>query len=398
MMLTTEEVARRLGVKVDTVYAYVSRGVLHPRRSGDTRRSLFNADEVEAVARRGRPRRSSRPMVLDLVVESGLTTIGDRGFRYRGRDVLTLARTRSFEQVAHWLWTGQELERGAPWRAYAITVPDLPQARDRLRAAVVLSSAAEPFRADLAPSAVTGAARAMIASMVTAVSPSGHGSRAARLPLGRAAPLRDTIAGRLWARLGAGRPVPALVTTLNAALVAVTDHELAPATLAARVAASVRADPFSVVLAGLGPMSGPLHGGASTLVHEMIAEAMARGPHAAVSAALDRHGSLPGFGHRLYPDGDPRAKLLLGMIRAARDGSRAVAVAQQLLHAARRHSGSDPNIDFALATLAAAAGMPTGAGETIFTIARTAGWIAHAIEEYAEPPVRFRARAVTRRG
>jgi citrate synthase len=213
MMLTTEEAAGRLGVKVDTVYAYVSRGVLHPRRTGGTRRSLFNADEVEEVARRGRPRRGSRPMVLDLVVESGLTTIGDRGFRYRGRDVLTLARTQSFEQVAHWLWTGQEPEREAPWAAYAITVPDLPQARDRLRAAVVLSSAAEPFRADLAPSAVTGAARALIASMVSAVSSSGgHGGRAARLPLGRAAPLRDTIAGRLWARLGAGRPVPALVT------------------------------------------------------------------------------------------------------------------------------------------------------------------------------------------
>jgi citrate synthase len=185
-----------------------------------------------------------------------------------------------------------------------------------------------------------------------------------------------------------------LVSALNAALVLLADHELASSTVAARVAASVRADPFSVVLGGLGPIAGPLHAGASALVHPMIEDAVARGPERALAAALATHRHLPGFGHRLYPDGDPRATVLLDMIDTAAPAVPSLRAARALIDAAGRHSRTRPNIDFALGAFSAAARMPATAGETIFTIARTAGWIAHAIEEYSEPPLRFRARAI----
>src|SRR5687767_6541508 len=103
--LTAAETAERLGVKVATIYAYVSRGALSSHRAPDGRTSLFAGDEVEALARRGRPRRSTRPPSLDLVIETRLTAIVDHQVRYRGHDAAALARSATFEQVAELLWT-----------------------------------------------------------------------------------------------------------------------------------------------------------------------------------------------------------------------------------------------------------------------------------------------------
>jgi len=394
--LCVDQVASRLGVKIDTVYAYVSRGVLTARRETGSRRSLFDADEVEALARRGRPRRTTRPAVLDIAVETELTTIADHRVRYRGRDAGKLARSQSFEQVASWLWTGQDGSVG-PWKPYEIAVPpELDRPRDRLRAAVVLASAAEPLRGDRSTQAITSCGGALIMTMVHALAaPSGN--NLPRLFLQRGIrPMRETVAAHLSVRLAEGRTVSKLVPALNAALVLLADHELASSTLAARVAASVRADVFSVVLAGLGPIAGPMHGSASALVHEMIADSEKRGPSAAVAAAFDRYGLLPGFGHPLYPGGDPRAGVLLSLLRDAAPAAPGLRTANDLIDAASRHSRAEPNVDFALGTLSTVARMPADAGEAIFTIARTAGWIAHAIEEYAEAPVRFRGRTVAK--
>jgi citrate synthase len=396
--LSAQEVATRLGIKLDTVYAYVSRGALSTRRVTGSRRSVFDADEVEKLARRGRPRRTTRPSALDLVVETDLATIVDHHIAYRGRDVATMARSHTFEQVAYWLWTGMDETPATSWQPYQMSLPELAQTRDRIRAAVVIGSASQPLRSDLSTPAVTATAQALIASMVVAV-PAGADAGAARLVFAdRRPPVGDSIAGRLWSRLTDRRPVPGLVASLNAALVLLADHELASSTVAARVAASVRADPFSVVLSGLGALAGPLHGSASGLAHQMITDAIQRGPEPALAAALETHRHLPGFGHRLYPDGDPRAKLLFDMIRAAAPATTGLRAADALIEHARRHSRTEPNVDLALAVLATAAQMPATAGETIFTISRTAGWIAHAIEEYSEAPVRFRARAIRRGG
>lgn len=394
--LTAREAASRLGVKIDTVYAYVSRGVLSAHRQDGSRLSRFDPDEVERLALRGRPRRSSRPAALDVVVETELTTIADERILYRGRDAARIARTEAFEQAAEWLWAGTEVKRVDPWKAYEMSLPELADPRDRIRAAVVMAASGEPFRADLSANAVTATARSLIATMVGAV-PARADARAARLAVGGdRPPLRGTIAGRLWGRLSRARPTPGLVAALNAAMVLLADHELASSTLAARVAASVRADPFAVVLAGLGALAGPLHAGASGLAHEMLADASARTPQAALAAALERYGHLPGFGHPLYLDGDPRAKLLLEMLSAASPRAPGLHAARALIRAARHHSGAEPNVDLALAALSTVARMPATAGETIFTVARTAGWIAHAIEEYSEPALRFRARAIKR--
>lgn len=394
--MTAAQVATRLGVKVDTVYAYVSRGSLRSWKDPVSKTSRFDPDEVEALARRGRPRRTSRPPVLDFTIESELTAIGDHDVSYRGRSAFELTHSATFEEVAHLLWTGQ-LDGGSPtWSPLAVGGTDLPANRDRLSMAVVLAAAADPFRADLTKAALPARAGSLIATMTEAVA-GPPGERTARLVMGDRPPLRGSIAGRLWARLATGRRTPGLVEATNAALVLLADHELAASTLAARVAASTRADPYAVVLAGLATVSGPLHGGASRLAYQLLEWAAAIGPDAAIARALELHQQVPGFGHPLYPLGDPRARVLLDAVRAASPGSPSLVAADRVAAAIRDRAQLEANIDFALAVLARTARMPEDAGEVIFAIARTAGWIAHGIEEYAERPLRFRARAATHR-
>src|SRR5262249_59429020 len=127
--LTAAEAARRLGVKPATLYAYVSRGVLSRVRAPDGRTSLFGADEVERLARRGRPRRPAG--VADITVESAITEITGDSLRFRGLDVTRLAVSRTFEEVAGLLWTGEFRSARGPWRA----PPAAPGARPPARAA-----------------------------------------------------------------------------------------------------------------------------------------------------------------------------------------------------------------------------------------------------------------------
>ena len=170
--------------------------------------------------------------------------------------------------------------------------------------------------------------------------------------------------GRLWSRL-CDRPAagPGLMRALSAALVLLADHELAASTLAARVAASVRADPYAVVGTGLGAMSGALHGGASLGAETLMAAASGPEDVPRVVAELLRRGEkVPGFGHFVYRGGDPRAILLLDLVRRAAPKSGQLAVADAVFAEVRQKSLPEPNIDFALAALARVAGMVRGAG------------------------------------
>ena len=399
--LTAAEAARRLGVKPATLYAYVSRGVLSRGKAADGRGSLFDAAEIERLARRGRPRRPAG--TVDITVESAITEITADSLRFRGFDVTRLAVSRSFEEIAELLWTG-ELRRaeatrtgaGEPWHATpaALAVGRGAQAvlpagilpLERLQVIVPAMATTDALRLQLDESAVLAAGRNIIAGMVDCL-PSPSGSAAAGESRG------EPIAERLWSRLSDRRPSPGLLRALSAALVLLADHELAASTLAVRAAASVRADPYAVVGTGLGAMSGTLHGGASLGVETLLAAARDPADVPRVVGELLRRGEkVPGFGHLVYRGGDPRALTLLDLVRQAAPKSGPLAVAEAVLAEVRRKSLPEPSIDFAVAALARVAGMVTGAAEAVFAVARTAGWIAHALEAYAGAgPLRPRA-------
>jgi citrate synthase len=197
----------------------------------------------------------------------------------------------------------------------------------------------------------------------------------------------------LAARLAPGPVSPELVGAVNAALVVLADHELATSTLAVRMAASTRADLYDAVLAGLGTFGGPLHGGASQLVHQLLADAAELGAEQAADKALRWMNVLPGFGHTVYVDGDPRAQPLLDLFdQLADEGQREVVASIRAL--ADSHHYPAPNVDLGIGALVLATGMPADAGQTIFALARMAGWTAHYLEELTEAPLRFRARAI----
>jgi len=327
------------------------------------------------------------------VIETALTEITDDALWYRGRNAMSLAAHADLEDVAQLLWTGSLTEPGAAptWQATAEAVAAGTAAQaalpagtlplERLRVIVPALAAADPLRLHLDPPAVMAAGRCLIAGMVEC------------LPAVRpVAPRTRTIAGRLATRLCPADPGPALLDVLRAALVLLADHELAASTLAARVAASVRSDPYAVVGTGLGALGGALHGGASFGAEVMLRSASRAADAARVVGALLRRGErIPGFGHFVYRDNDPRAVFLMNLIRRAAPGAERLAVAEAVAAQAHGRALPAPNIDFALAVLAAVGDMIPGAGEVIFAVARAAGWLAHALEEYARnTPIRPR--------
>ena len=383
--------------------------------------SLFDPGEVEELARRGRPRRP--PGLAGLVIESGVTEIADNRLWFRGLDALDLAWDWNFEDVCELLWDvrpgpdpacpgsagpGPANPRSpgpdpGEWRATpaALAAGTAAQAAlppgtfplERLQVIVPALAAADPLRLQFDPPAVAAAGRAIIAGLVDCLPLAGAGNQqaAGRGPGDQQA--AAAIPARLWPRLCPDDPPPGLLDALRAALVLLADHELAASTLAARVAASVRADPYAVVATGLGAVGGALHGGASLGAETMLAAAQdAAGVPRVVGDLLRRGERVPGFGHFVYRGGDPRAGLLLAMVRSAVPASPRLAVVDSVLAEMHRRALPEPNIDFALAVLASCAGMIRGAGEVIFAVARTAGWLAHALEEYtARTPLRPRA-------
>jgi citrate synthase len=329
---------------------------------------------------------------------SDLTLIEDGRYYYRGLDALDLAGHRSFEEVAGWLWSGS-LEATGTWvappslvgwatqlpREVASSAGVLPV--DRLRLVVAGAGVLDPLRYELAAESVTRRARGLVAAMVESLPLQGAEAR----PRPGGDP--PSLAARLWPRLTSEAPDARRLRVLDAALVLLADHELPVSTVAVRLAASTGAHLYAVVSAGLGVVDGPRHGGASLGAEALLAEVAAGAdPGVVIGARLRRGERIPGFGQPLYPQGDPRAVLLVELTeravgRSPLRGPRAVmsTMVEAGLPAA--------NVDFALATLAQVTGMVRGAGELLFAVARTVGWVAHALEEYAGATV-YRPRAL----
>jgi citrate synthase len=444
LRLSTQQVAERLGVKPETVYAYVSRGLLHSVREQGGRGSWFDPDAVEALAVRSRQAQyqgeqgqpgfhglSAGGAAAQPVIATSLTQMQGGRLYYRGLDVSQLAQSESFESVAGLLWNGglgetPVFKAAQPTvelvRTVCAALPSSAKLPDLLRIVPPVVSATDPLRFDTRPGPVVSAAASLLAVMVESLPSIGEGSAAdhgmvhaaglaQKQDKGRGKAVAEhagatassemdgaaSIAERLWPKL-TRRPATAEgVKALNAALIVMADHDLAVSTMAGRVAASARAHPYAVVSAALGAFDGPLHGAAGSHAYRLLTDALASGdPVAAYADRLRTQGWVEGFGHRSYPEGDPRAIVLLDLLAQADIPPEVRAAADGLVETARRQGPDWPNVDFALPLLAHAYGMVPDAGEVIFILGRTVGWIAHALEEYEEPALRFRFQGTYR--
>jgi citrate synthase len=183
---------------------------------------------------------------------------------------------------------------------------------------------------------------------------------------------------------------------LSAALILCADHELNASAFTARIVASAEATPYEVVTAGLAALQGFKHGGNTERVEAYLNEISAIDRIARVTAERLRRGErIPGFGHSLYPNGDPRANALLALLQEIYPGAPEVAFVTRTAEQVAALIGHVPNVDFALAALARVARLPAGAPLTLFALGRSVGWIGHAIEQYASDVlIRPRARYI----
>ena len=400
--LSADEAARRLGVQLPTLYAYVSRGRLRSHRRPGSRRRFYVESEVEALRRRSRGGRSPRLAVGDAldwgmpVLETRLTEIGDHCFRYRGRDAVELSRHATVEEVASLLWfddakgpakPADELFQGAIEPGPEVPTP----ATGWLHPSAFMMRALLELAHRDRSGATLGTPRPEVgAQLVRGLFSTTCGLRRRR---------RLTVSTALQQAWCGSRPE--MEPLLRAALILCADHELNVSSFTARCVASSGASLYECVHGGLCALRGHRHGGhsdrAEALLREVDVGADRGSPSTSsvrrrLEARLSRGDSLPGFGQPLYPDGDPRFVALVRMAEEVAPSSSVVVGVRRVAEIGHELGGRFATIDLALAMVSAMCGRGVGGAWTLFALGRSVGWVAHALEE-AERGKLIRPRA-----
>jgi citrate synthase len=378
--LPAQEAASRLGVSLATLYAYVSRGRIDSRPGADGRSREYSASDIEQLierrqAGRGAAQAAAHSLAWGLpVLETRISLIRPHGHYYRGQSAIGLAESgATLEDTARLLWDCGEHDpfAHAPSRRWPEPVTAL--LRYRTLPPLARMAAALPLLA-------------LDAEHTHSSHPHHRRNYAAQL-------LRETVALLCATHtevLSIHQQITAswrvekngLPELVRCALVLCADHELNASAFATRVAASTGASLHAAATAGLATLSGPHHGGATTrafvFIQDMLAE---RRPADRVRERLQRGDAIPGLGHPLYAEGDPRAQTLMRTLRETRPHPTRLARVQQLADVMQALCGLRPNLDFALAAIASAYELDADAAMTIFAAGRMAGWLAHALEQ-----------------
>jgi citrate synthase len=326
---------------------------------------------------------------------------GDRGIlAYQGYDIHDLATHATFEEVCYLLWHGRlptRSELGELQSQFATARPlpegalrlmrSLPpsEAMDMLRTLASALAHFDPDVADNSPAANYRKAVRLTAQLGSLVATIG------RLEQGGSwlepDPAMSFAASFLYMLTGQ-RPDALSTRALDVALVLHADHELNASTFAARVAAATLTDVHSAIVAGIGTLKGPLHGGANAEVMKMLLEL---GPTAtpekiesAIKGKLARKEKIPGFGHRVYHTMDPRAIHLRQM---SKDLGKRVGqpqwfeMSERIETIVKSEKKLNPNVDFYSASTYHALGIPIALFTPIFAVSRCSGWTAHVLEQ-----------------
>jgi citrate synthase len=375
--MNAADAAGALRVSRATLYAYVSRGYVRSQSMpGSSRERGYSREDVERLRRRTEERRdpdkaAARALQWGTpILKSSITLIDGDTLFYRGHDAVSLARTRSVMEVASLIWTGRfdatfgaaSVRASARERSRREPLPFLAHAQSALARA----AAHDPLAFDVRAHSVARCGWRIL-DLLTAVAAHGRDARATI----------DHALARAWTAAGRGADV------MRTALILCADHELNVSAFTARCVASAGSSPYAVAIAGLAALEGTRHGGASARVESMLSSVRrTRDLPRAIAERLRRGERLDGFGHRLYPSGDPRAAALLALLRERYPSSTELSFVLEFAKAAMAVLGEPPNVDFALAAVARVLRLPPGAPLTLFAIGRTIGWIGHAIEQY----------------
>lgn len=370
--------ATLLGVSRSTLYAYVSRGFVRSQAAGGVaREKRYAREDIDRLRSRSGDRRHPEARAARAAqwpmpaIDSAMTLVADGRVYYRGHDVTELARTRSIPEVAALLWTGSFDAAFVDTPLHVISgraiAEDLPFL-SRGQSVLPLVGARDPLAFDLRPKGVAQTGWRILNLLASVAAESSDLEET----------IEDTLVRRWQTR---SRLAPAVV---RAALILSADHELSVSALAARCVASAGSSPYAVVTAGLATLEGSKRGGVTmrvaTLFEELRRE---RNLERALADRLRRGAALDGFGHPLFPAGDPRATLLLETLPPSKEHE----FARSLVHAAAELVGDGPTLDFALVAVERALALPPGSALSLYALGRTIGWIGHAIEQYGQTGV-----------
>lgn len=395
-LLTGEEACRLLGIKRQTLYAYVSRGLLESTpKGGPTREHLYRREDIERLKARHDARSGHGAVAASAlrwgepVLESAITKVSDGELHYRGQLATELARCQaSIEDTAALLWQcepervhGKNLLQGLRPAKLASLLPSSTPALSALPLLVTAIAARDPDRWLSAEHIEIPRARMLIHGLAAGL---GLGLDASLMS---AALKKATIAETVLTAIGA--PITKTSTALiNAALVLTADHELNASTFAVRVTASTGADLYACISTGLAAVSGPKHGGSCDRIEALILECGRPENVPSVIKARTRRGeAIQGFGHPLYPKGDPRGACLLSMLESLAPASLKspkhlrLRTLSALISAMRERGMEGPTIDIGLVATAFALSAPPGTAAGLFAVARSVGWIAHIFEQ-----------------
>lgn len=392
--IDAREACALLGISQATLYAYVSRGLVESRPGPDHRSRAYSRRDVERLlqrkrAGRGAARGAAQSLDRGLpVLETRISQIRPDGPYYRGQSAIAAARDgATLEDAARMLWGCDDdddpfaagIVPQWPARVASIALDAGLPPLERSMAALPLLAVDVPRSFNASPAVRHAIAACLLrqnAALLVARAPS---TRAVHEVLADAWKPRD----KRFADL------------LRLALVVGAEHELNVSAFAARVVASTGAHLHATVCSGLAALSGPRHGGATARAHALIEHAVTGDPRVWIAARWERGDELPGFGHVLYPHGDPRAAAILAQLPASRPPAAVLKRLQALVGAAEDVAGQRPNLDFALASIAHANGLPPSVALVLFAAARLTGWLAHALEQQAQGRlIRPRARYV----
>ncbi len=377
-LVSAAAAAELLDVQTETIYTYVTRGNLVPHRINGDRSSWFKREDVERLKARKRRRGSESPTRI-ATPDSRITLIEDGYYWYRGYDPAKLADDHSLEDVAELIWAG-ELTNGLEWSVDQSSLPG-PVASssaltllDRVRLMSVELAVSDPLRYSTSTESILVIARRIMVGLV------------AGLPvLGDPLPT-NSLASLLWPRLTTQPATPESLHVLNAALIVLADHGMAPATQVARTAAEYRADPHGIIEGALTVLAGGWHGGRSFSAEELIADIVDVGDAATVVGdRFRRQGRVASLGQRRYEFGDPRPKILLRFLRDAVPDHPVHDAYADLVAVVKRRALPLPAVELGLAALGMVFEFVPGSTEAIFAIGRSVGWLGHAIEGYEAP-------------
>lgn len=385
LYLSAREAAAELSISPATLYAYVSRGLIQSEPGETSRSRRYRADDVRALKHRRMPAGDQSAIAGNAdvpVLDSAITEIGREGPLYRGTPAVSLAEHASLEQVATLLWdvsasdpfASDNLPFVSPAMAEILRAAWQARPVDRAIAVLSLAADADPHAFNRT-SEGRAAAGARILRLVT-------GAMLGRAPSSRPAHLE--IADAWCDSRGAD--------LIRRALVLLADHELNTSAFTVRCAASTGISLYDAIIAGLAALKGPRHGGAGPRASHFVASLESGDAQALIRERVALGERVPGFGHFLYPNGDPRATALLAALKKAKAPQRLVTDVPGWVTEA---TGEIANIDYALAVLVRLLAMPAGSELALFAIARITGWVAHAIEQLQKGSlIRPRARYV----